>query len=239
MVEGFVVGIVKDNVDPEKMNRVLVELPVESFEQSTETFWCRVATPMAGNNRGLVIIPEIGTEVVLSFAYKSLTPYVVGAVYNGTDDKPEVYHNDDEKNNKRVFWSRNDHMVIFDDTEGEEKFEIGAQASTRLDVSSAPIYQSLDSSKKTITEYCDGNTNWEAKKNISIKCKDFELEASNNVSSDSDSTTAIKSGGGYQVKADGNNENIGNEIHVNSGFSASPQAALSLPEYKHPPTKPD
>ena len=30
-------------------------------------------------------------------------------------------------------------MIIFDDTEGEEKVELGAQAETRLDVTTAPI----------------------------------------------------------------------------------------------------
>ena len=123
MVEGIIIGIVKDNVDPKKMHRVLVELPVESVEDTTETFWCRVMSPMAGKNRGLVILPEIGTEVVIGFSYKSLKPYILGAVYNGGDDKPEPYRNDDEKNNLRVFWSRNDHMVIHDDTEGEEKVD--------------------------------------------------------------------------------------------------------------------
>ena len=72
---------------------------------------------MAGKNRGWVSIPEIGTEVVISFAYRSLQPYILGAVYNGGDDKPEPYKNDDGNNDKRVFWSRNDHMLIFDDTE--------------------------------------------------------------------------------------------------------------------------
>ena len=95
-------------------------------------------------------IPEIGTEVVLTFAYRSLQPYIIGAVYNGGDDKPEPYKNDDEKNNLRLFWSRNDHMIIFDDTEGEEKVELGAQAETRLDVTTAPIYQQLNSARRRL-----------------------------------------------------------------------------------------
>lgn len=238
MVQGIVIGIVKDNVDPDKLNRILVELPTESTDGATETYWCRMATPMAGMGRGLVIIPEIGTEVVLGFAYRSLQPYVLGAVYNGGDDLPEPYKNDDGNNDKRVFWSRNDHMLIFDDTEGAEKVELGAQASTRLDVTSAPIYQTLDSSQKTIIEYCDGNTEWEAVETISIKCKDFILEASNEISMQSGATTAVKSGGNHAASAGGQAVNKGATIHGNSGYSASPDPTLALPEYKHPPTKP-
>ena len=237
MIEGFVIGIVTDNKDPEKMHRVQVELPVESFEAQTKTYWCRMMTPMAGNNRGLVMIPSVGTEVVVSFSYKSLTPYVIGAVYNGGDDRPEPYHNDDTFNNRRVFWSRNDHMVIFDDNRLLQKVQIGAQASTRLDVTSAPIYQTLDSSQKTITEYCDGDTEWEAVQNISIKCRNFVMEASNSIQSSSGDVTAMKSDGDYTVTVAGENPNNGAEIQVNSGFPASPKPALPLPDYKHPPTK--
>ena len=43
------------------------------------------------------------------------------------------------------------------------------QAETRMDVTSAPIYQTLDSSQKTITEYCDGNTEWEAKHELKMR----------------------------------------------------------------------
>lgn len=239
MISGVIIGVVKDNVDPEKLNRILVELPTESTDGATESYWCRMTTPMAGKDRGWVCIPEIGTEVVLTFAYRSLEPYVIGAVYNGGEDKPEPYKNDDEKNNLRLFWSRNDHMIIFDDTEGEEKVELGAQAETRLDVTTAPIYQQLNSAEKTITEYSDGDIEWEAKETISIKCKDFELEASGKIEISSGVTTAIKSGGSYTVTVSGDSINNGDEIHGNSGYSASPDPVLELPEYKHPPTKPE
>ena len=236
--QGLFVGIVKDNKDPEKQHRVLVTLPTEKKDTEVETFWCRIATPMAGKDRGLVIIPEIGTEVVLAFSGVSHHPYVIGAVYNGDEDLPEPYHNDDEKNDKRVFWSRNDHMVIFDDTEGEEKVEIGAQTKTRLDITSAVIYQSADSAEKTITEYCDGDTEWEAKEKISIKCKNFELETSKTIVLKSGEGTAMNAGGDWETTASGDNTNKGADIQVNSGVPASPTAVLPLPEYKHPPTKP-
>lgn len=239
MNQGMFIGIVKDNKDPEKEHRVLVHLPTEKKDKDVDTYWCRVITPMAGENRGLVILPEIGTEVVLMFSGVSHHPYVIGAVYNGSDDLPEPYYNDDENNDKRVFWSRNDHMVIFDDTEGKEKVEIGAQTKTRLDITTAVIYQSADSSEKTITEYCDGDTEWEAVEKISIKCKDFELEASDKIEAKSSAGTAMKAGGNWTAKASGNNINKGSAIQVNSGVPASPTAALELPEYKHPPTKPE
>ena len=239
MFKGMVVGIIKDNVDPEKMHRVLVEFPVESTERKLESYWCRMSSPMAGKDRGLVILPDIGTEVILGFAYKSNSPYVLGAVYNGGDDKPEPYKNDDKKNDKRVFWSRNDHMVIFDDTDGQERVDFGAQASERLDVTSAPIHQILDSSKMVITEYCEKDTEWEAKKTISIKCQDFELEASKTITMTSGAETQTKAGANKTISAGGNFTLNGAQIHVNGGNPASPKSAFEFPEHKHPPTKAD
>jgi len=234
MFNGVVVGIVKDNFDLEGMHRVLVELPSEGTDKKLESYWCRISSPMAGKDRGLIMIPDIGTEVILGFAYKSNSPYILGAVYNGKD-KPEPYKNDDGDNNKRVFWSRNDHMVIFDDTDGEERVDFGAKASTRLDVSSGPIHQILDSAKMVITEYCEKDTNWEAKNTISIKCKDFNLEASNSIEGSSGLGTQIKAGTEMTVTAGGMMNLSGAMIHVNGGFPASPQSSLPFPEHKHPP----
>lgn len=236
MINGAVVGIVIDNVDPDGMHRVKVKYPVDSGDE-LKSSWCRMLSPMAGKDRGLVILPDIDTEVVLMFAYRTLSPYVVGAVYNGADDKPEPYHNDDENDDKRVFWSRNDHMVIFDDTEGSERVDFGAQADTRLDVTSAPIYQTLESAKMVITEYCDGNTNIEAKNTISIKCKDFVLDAKMTIKLDSGQTTAMKAGSSGKIDGGGMLDAKASRVDVNPGAKpGAPQSATALPAHSHPPT---
>lgn len=238
MVNGVVVGIVLDNVDPNGMHRVLVKYPVESGEE-LKSSWCRMMSPMSGKMRGLVILPDVGTEVVLMFAYRSMSPIIMGGVYNGKDDKPEPYHNDDGNDDKRVFWSRNDHMVIFDDTSGAEKVEIGAQASTRLDVTSAPIYQQLLSAEKTIKEYCDKDTIHEAKSTYSVKCKDFKLEASQTIAIGAHQTMSTKSDVSTTIKTPSSTQIYkATRIDVNpSAPPAGPESPLSLPEHKHPPTK--
>ena len=79
-----------------------------------------------------------------------------------------------------------------------------------------------------------------SERNHSIKCKkilNWKLQK------DSDqfwATTAIQSGGDYAVTVSGDSINNGNEIHSYvPGYSASPDPVLELPEYKHPPTKPE
>jgi uncharacterized protein involved in type VI secretion and phage assembly len=236
MINGLVVGTVIDNKDPSGMHRVKVQYPVDS-EEALKSSWCRMCSPMAGKQRGLVILPDIDSEVVIAFAYRSMSPYIVGAVYNGKTDKPEPYRNDDENNDKRVFWSRNDHMVIFDDTEGAEKVELGAQASTRLDVASAPIYQSMDSAEKTITVYCEKDSEIEAVESISIKCTDFKLETDATVKMDAKTSAIFKSGSSASIDTSGNQNYKATKVDVNpSGPVADPQSPLDTPSHSHPPS---
>jgi uncharacterized protein involved in type VI secretion and phage assembly len=236
VINGVVVGLVIENQDPDEMNRVKVEYPVDSGE-GVQSSWCRLMSPMAGKLRGLVMLPDIGTEVVLAFAYRSMSPYVMGAVYNGGEDKPEPYKNDDENDDKRVVWTRNDHMLIFDDTEGAEKVEFAATAPTRLDIRSGPIWQSLDSAEKTIEEYCDGDTIWESLETISIKCKDFKLEASATIAVEAKDSANFASGASTTIDSASTQTYKAGQVDVNPGSAPpAPPSALPTPPHKHSPT---
>jgi uncharacterized protein involved in type VI secretion and phage assembly len=237
MINGIVVGIVLDNVDPDKMHRVKVEFPVDNSDRPKSS-WCRMMTPMAGKLRGLVMLPDIGTEVVLAFAYRSMSPVVLGAVYNGKDDKPEPYHNDDKEDNLRVLWSRNDHLTIFDDTSGKEKVEFGAKAGTRLDVTSGPIWDRLDSAEKVITEHCEKDTIWETVEKISIKCKDFKLQAQQNIKMQAGADIRFKAGNTMNVQTGAVAMYHAPTTDVNPGSPPpDPMQPLELPPHKHPPSK--
>lgn len=236
MINGLVIGIVTDNVDPDGMHRVMVEFPVDSGE-GVKSSWARMMSPMGGTSRGLVILPDIGTEVVLMYAYRSMTPYILGAVYNGGDDKPEPYKNDDSNNDKRVFWSRNDHMVIFDDTAGAEKVEVAAAAPTRLDVRSGPLWVSANSAEKTVEEYSDKNIVWEAVETISFKCKDFKLETDSTIAMEAGSKGIMKSGSSTTMKSGSTQKYKAGKVDVNPpGSVPNPDPPLALPPHKHSPT---
>ena len=53
VINGCVVGIVLENNDPEGMHRIKVQIPASGGE--LESYWCRMVTPMAGNQMGLVM----------------------------------------------------------------------------------------------------------------------------------------------------------------------------------------
>jgi uncharacterized protein involved in type VI secretion and phage assembly len=117
-IYGVVVGIVTNNQDPEKLGRVKVKYPWLS--ESEESHWARMATMMAGKDRGSFYLPEVEDEVLVAFEHGDVRfPYVVGMLWNGTDTPK--YDNSDGKNDKRVMTSRGGHEFIFDDNDQQGK----------------------------------------------------------------------------------------------------------------------
>ncbi len=120
-IYGVVIGVVTNNQDPDGLGRVKVHLPWLAME--IESNWARVVAPMAGNDRGLYLLPEVNDEVLVAFEHgRAEFPYVLGSLWNGKDKSPGT--NEDGKNNVRLLKSRSGHVVRLDDSEGGEKIEI-------------------------------------------------------------------------------------------------------------------
>jgi len=119
-IRGVALGIVTDNNDGEKLGRIMVKFPW--LGENHQSGWVRVATMMAGKERGTFFLPEVGDEVVVAFDHGDIDyPYVIGALWNGKDKPPETNNGE---NNIRKIKSRSGHELIFDDTSKKEKVEI-------------------------------------------------------------------------------------------------------------------
>jgi uncharacterized protein involved in type VI secretion and phage assembly len=111
-VKGVAVGVVTQNKDDDSLCRVKIRYPWH--EKPRESYWARLASPMGGDDRGLVMIPEVGDEVLVAFEREDVRfPYVLGVLRNGKEKSP--YVNDDGKNDIRVVKSRKKHYLRFDD----------------------------------------------------------------------------------------------------------------------------
>lgn len=120
-IHGVVTGVVTNNQDPEKLGRVRVRFPWLS--KSEESAWARVASPMAGRERGLWTLPEVDDEVLVAFERGDPRfPYVLGGLWNSKAPPPET--NADKTNDVRVLRSRSGHEIRLDDKDGEERIEI-------------------------------------------------------------------------------------------------------------------
>ena len=80
----LVLGVVTNNDDPDGMGRVRVQYP--ALGSDAEGAWARIAVPSAGKERGLLMLPVLGEEVLIGFEHDDTTrPYVLGSLFNGRD----------------------------------------------------------------------------------------------------------------------------------------------------------
>jgi uncharacterized protein involved in type VI secretion and phage assembly len=196
-INGVVVGIVTNNQDPDAMGRVKVKFPWLSDED--ESNWARVATPMAGKERGLYLLPEVEDEVLVAFENGDMRfPYVLGALWNGKDAPPAK--NDDGKNNVRLLKSRSGHVIRLTDEDGKEKIEIIDKSEKNSIV--------IDTASNTITITAD---------------KDIVLAASNgkikfdaqNIEFKTSADIKYTSGAGMEIKASGQMKIQGATVEIN------------------------
>lgn len=112
---GVYPALASDIKDPDGAGRVKVTLPW-SPDTASEKYevWARLATMMGGNNRGTWFIPDVNDEVLVVFeAGDPRRPYVVGALWNGSDSPPDSM--DGAGNNyRKVICSRNGVKVTLD-----------------------------------------------------------------------------------------------------------------------------
>jgi uncharacterized protein involved in type VI secretion and phage assembly len=118
---GVYPALVSDIADPEGQGRVKVRLPWSpDGNGSSYDVWARLATLMAGNERGTWFIPDVDDEVLVAFAGGDpRRPFVVGALWNGQDAPPESMDSAGENNIKSIV-SRNGIRITLDDSSGQE-----------------------------------------------------------------------------------------------------------------------
>lgn len=112
VIRGLAVATVTNNRDPGGLARVRVRLPWQPNAQ--ESYWARLAVPMAMAGQGAYFLPEVGDEVLVGFELGNLAhPCVIGSLWNGKKLPPET--NDDGNNDSRVIRTRaNTELRFFD-----------------------------------------------------------------------------------------------------------------------------
>jgi uncharacterized protein involved in type VI secretion and phage assembly len=142
---GVYPALVRDISDPDGQGRVKVALPWSPDDTGYEA-WARLATMMAGSNRGTWFIPDTDDEVLVCFeSGDPRRPYVLGGLWNGSDSPPESM--DGGGNNyKKVIVSRNGVKVTLDDQDGQEKLELETPGGQKLTLQDGPGSVTLEDS---------------------------------------------------------------------------------------------
>jgi len=109
-VHGLQIGVVTDNEDPDSEFRIRVRLPLVD---DGDGVWARLASLDAGQDRGFVVRPEIGDEVVLGFLDDDpRAPVVLGMLHSSAKPAPIAASND---NHEKGYVSRSGMKVHFND----------------------------------------------------------------------------------------------------------------------------
>lgn len=152
-IGGLMPAVVVRVDDPDGEARVLIELPwVDEDQRAGTQTWARLATMMAGADRGSFFVPEPGDEVVVGFHLGDPRfPIIVGSLWNGQDAPPETMDSDG-RNHVRSLHSRSGHKLRFVDEPGSERVEIESQGghSVVLDDAASEIVVT-SSSGATVT----------------------------------------------------------------------------------------
>ena len=175
---GVYVALVTDIADPDGQGRVKVRLPWSpDSEGSAYEVWARIATMMAGNDRGSWFIPDVNDEVLVAFeAGDTRRPYMVGALWNGQDAPPESMDGAGHNNIKKLR-SRNGVQITMDDSDGQEKLVMETPGGQRITLQDGPgKVEVVDSNGNSITMETSGITVNAAAK-VTINASMVEISA--------------------------------------------------------------
>jgi uncharacterized protein involved in type VI secretion and phage assembly len=169
------------------------------LSDTEESFWARVAAPMAGNGRGFYFLPEVEDEVLVTFERGDVRfPFVLGALWNGKDKPPEK--NDDGKNDARTIKSRSGHVVRLNDKDGAEKIEIIDSSGKNTIVVDAVNNTIVITSEKDITLSAPKGA-------IKLDAQKIEIKSS--------ADAKVEAGAGMDLKATGQMNVKGATINLN------------------------
>jgi uncharacterized protein involved in type VI secretion and phage assembly len=173
LIRGVSVGVVAQNKDPEGLGRVKIQFPWR--ENSDESHWARIAVPMAGKERGVWFLPEVGDEVLVACdAERVEHPYVLGALWNGQEPPPET--NSDGKNDIRKIRSRSGHEIIFDDG-AQGRIDIHLKDNKRVRMDPDGILISDEKGNQIEIKSVPGTITIQSNAKLSIQSKVIDIKA--------------------------------------------------------------
>lgn len=196
-IYGAVIGIVTNNEDPEGLGRVKVKFPWLSADE--ESTWARLATLMAGNERGIYFLPEVDDEVLVIFEQGDVRfPYIIGALWNGKDKPPTT--NADGNNNIREIVSRSGHVIRLNDEEGKETIEIIDKSEKNHII--------FDTANNAISVTADQTISLKSPQgSIQLEAKTIEIKST--------SETKLEAGAGMNLEAKATMNIKGQTINLN------------------------
>jgi phage protein D len=184
-----VVGVVTSNSDPQSLGRVRVKYP--ALDDEHEGWWARIAAPSAGANRGLLMLPVAGDEVLLAFEHgDDEHPYIIGSLWNGQAQPQTLVHDDGS------FALRSDHQLI---AQAAEQISVKGDQTVALEAG-----QDLTAKASAkLTAQAESDATLQSTTNMTVKGVQSVTVQGSQATLKGDATTTVSAGGQLSVQADG------------------------------------
>jgi len=191
-IQGVVTGVVTNNQDPDGMGRVKVRFPWLSA--SDESWWARLAVPMAAADAGTFFLPDVDDEVLVAFEHGDVRfPYVLGSLWHGGSPgaaPPE--DNSDGKNARKTIRSRSGLTITLDDSQGAERILIADKGRKTTIV--------VDAAATTIALTADSDVTVVAGGKLVLKGQGIEIESQAGIKLDAKANLELNATGQASVK---------------------------------------
>ncbi len=185
-----VVGVVTSNSgDPDNLGRIKVKYP--ALDDQHEGWWARIAAPSAGANRGLLMLPVVGDEVLLAFEHgDDEHPYIIGSLWNGQAQPQTLVHDDGS------FALRSDQQII-----AEAAQNISVKSDQAVALEAGQDLTAKTSAKLTAEAQSDASL--QSTTNMTVKGVQSVTVQGSQATLKGDATTTVSAGGELSVQADG------------------------------------
>jgi phage protein D/phage baseplate assembly protein gpV len=195
---GVVIAQVSDVNDPQSQGRVLLTFPWLSDDYVSD--WARTVQAGAGKDRGAMVVPEVGDEVLVAFEQGDVRrPYVLGGLFNGVDTPHSggigVVDTSSGTVNRRSLVSRRGHRMDLLDEDGRTE-------GISLATADGALRLALDATGTAITVHSDGTVLVEGGRGVVVDAASAKLELKGGEIALSATTgVTIESGGSVTVDA--------------------------------------
>jgi uncharacterized protein involved in type VI secretion and phage assembly len=212
---GPIVALVTNvKVESAKKAHGQIKVKYPTLGDTIESDWMPLVQPMAGANRGFFFLPEVNDEVLVAFENGDINrPFVLGAVWNGTDATPltaDVNVGGDGKVKQRIIKTPSGHTLTFDDSTDKPGITIVDKTTKNK------LF--IDSMNNKISIESDGEMLLKAKTKMTIQAADLDItiekmitETASEISMEAkmaqgNGNIGIKAGGSAKIEATQNFE---------------------------------
>lgn len=209
-VAGLQIGVVtKLDADPVAGHRVQLRVP--ALQAEATPVWARLLSPYASNGFGLLLLPEIGDEVLVGhLADDPAHPVVLGSLYSAKHAPPVAL---EAENKLKVLWTRCKHKLEFDDD--KKIITLTTPAGNKLVFSDEDKKITLKDQTGNLLEFSESGIKLDSPKDITIQATGkIDVKATGAISIKSDA----------DVKVDGLNVQATAQV----GFTAKGNASAEL-----------